>query len=109
MDFSLKHLAAATLMVASLSSFTSAAHANITPQQNAVILKTFSDTSVKDFRQFLTSLAKRDIAKTDDLGTAISAFLDNKTLSPEQQNLDIAPAWPLHTGEIPQRGYANPA
>ena len=32
MDFSLKHLAATTLMLASLSSFTTAAHANITPQ-----------------------------------------------------------------------------
>ena len=86
MDFSLKHLAATTLMLASLSSFTTAAHANITPQQSAIILKTFSDASVKDFRQFLGSLAKSDIAKTDDLGPAIRAFLDNKTLSAEQQN-----------------------
>jgi predicted dipeptidase len=86
MDFSLKHLAATTLMFASLSSFTSAAHANITPQQSAIILKTFSDASVKDFRPFLESLAKSDIAKTDDLGPAIRAFLDNKTLTSEQQN-----------------------
>ncbi|MCY1266665.1 dipeptidase [Pseudomonas jessenii] len=86
MDFSLKHLAATTLMLASLSSFTTAAHANITPQQNAIILKTFSDASVKDFRQFLGSLAKSDIAKTDDLGPAIRAFLDNKTLTAGQQN-----------------------
>jgi len=86
MDFSLKQLAATTLMLASLSSFTTLAHANITPQQSAIILKTFSDTSVKDFRQFLGSLAKGDLAKTDDLGPAISAFLDNKPLSAEQQN-----------------------
>lgn len=86
MDFSLKHLAATTLMLASLSSFTTAAHANITPQQGAAILKTFSDASITDFRQFLTSLAKSDLAKTDDLGTAISAFLDNKSLSADQQN-----------------------
>jgi len=86
MDFSLKHLAATTLMLASLSSFTTAAHANITPQQSAIILKTFNDASVTDFRQFLGSLAKSDLAKTDDLGAAISAFLDNKTLSAEQQN-----------------------
>ena len=32
------------------------------------------------------SLAKSDLAKTDDLGPAIGAFLDNKTLSAEQQN-----------------------
>jgi len=73
-------------MLASLSSFTTLAHASITPQQSATILKTFSDASVTDFRQFLGSLAKTDLAKTDDLGPAISAFLDNKTLSPDQQN-----------------------
>ncbi|MGF6130787.1 putative dipeptidase [Pseudomonas frederiksbergensis] len=86
MDFSLKHLAATTLVLASLSSFTTLAHANITPQQSATILKTFSDASVTDFRQFLGGLAKSDLAKTADLGPAISAFLDNKTLSAEQQN-----------------------
>ncbi|TFB42127.1 dipeptidase [Pseudomonas sp. F01002] len=86
MSFSLKHLAASTLILASLSSFTLTAHANITPQQSAAILKTFSDESVTDFRQFLGGLAKSDLGKTDDLGPAISAFLDNKTLSSEQQN-----------------------
>jgi predicted dipeptidase len=86
MDFSLKHLAATTLMLASLSSFTTAAHANITPEQSATILKTFSDASATDFRQFLTNLGKTDLAKTDDLGAAISAFLDKKTLSADQQN-----------------------
>ncbi|KPH01570.1 dipeptidase [Pseudomonas sp. RIT-PI-q] len=86
MVFSLKHLAASSLMLASLSSFTTAAHANITPQQSAIILKTVNDASVTDFRQFLGRLTKSDVAKTDDLGPAISAFLDNKTLSPEQQN-----------------------
>ena len=86
MDFSLKHLAATTLMLASLASFTSQAHANITPQQSAAILKTFNDASVKHFRQFLGSLAKSDVGKTDNLGATISAFLDNKTLSAEQQN-----------------------
>ena len=86
MDFSLKHLAATTLMLASLSSFTTVAQANITPQQSAIILKTFSDASVTDFRQFLAALAKSDVTKTDDLGPAISAFLDNKTLTADQQN-----------------------
>jgi len=86
MDFSLKHLAATTLMLASLSSFTTAVQANITPQQSAIILKTFSDASVTDFRQFLAALAKSDVAKTDELGPAISAFLDNNPLDPEQQN-----------------------
>ncbi|MHC8366714.1 dipeptidase [Pseudomonas sp. ZT5P21] len=86
MNFSLKRLAATSLMLASISSFTTAAHANITPQQSATILKTFSDASVTDFRQFLTSLAKNDLAKTGDLGPAINAFLDNKSLSAGQQN-----------------------
>ncbi|MHC8345431.1 dipeptidase [Pseudomonas sp. RT6P73] len=86
MNFSLKHLAASTLILASLSSFTLSAQANITPQQSAAILKTFSDASVTDFRQFLGGLAKSDLGKTNDLGPAISAFLDNKTLTAEQQN-----------------------
>ncbi|MBS4085691.1 dipeptidase [Pseudomonas rustica] len=86
MDFSLKQLAAATLMLASLASFTTAAQANITPEQSAVILKSFDAKTVTDFREFLGSLAKSDIAKTDNLGPAISAFLDNKTLNAEQQN-----------------------
>ncbi|QJI28068.1 dipeptidase [Pseudomonas sp. ADAK18] len=86
MDFSFKHLAATTLILASLSSLATPALANITPQQSATILKTFSDTSVTDFRQFLTNLAKSDLAKTDDLGAAISAFQGNKTLTAEQQN-----------------------
>ncbi|MHC8331940.1 dipeptidase [Pseudomonas sp. LB3P25] len=86
MNYSLKHLAASTLILASLSSFTLTAHANMTPQQSVAILKTFNDASVTDFRQFLGGLAKSDLGKTDDLGPAISAFLDNKTLSPEQQN-----------------------
>src|SRR5471032_626707 len=86
MDFSLKHLAATTLMLASLSSFTTQAADNITAQQSAAILKTFSDTSVTDFRQFLGSLAKSDLAKADHLGPTISAFQANKTLSAEQQN-----------------------
>lgn len=86
MDFSLKQLAAATLMLASLASFTSAAQANITPQQSAIILKSFDDKNVTDFREFLSSLAKSDIAKSDNLGPAISNFLDNKTLNVEQQN-----------------------
>ncbi|MFC6338316.1 dipeptidase [Pseudomonas sp. CCM 7891] len=86
MDFSLKHLAATTLILASLSSFTAPAFANITPQQSATILKSFSDVPVTDFRQFLASLAKSDLAKTDNLGAAISAFQSNKPLDAEQQN-----------------------
>jgi predicted dipeptidase len=86
MDFSLKQLAATTLILASLSSFTTLAQANISPQQSATLLKSFSETSVTDFRQFLGGVAKSDLAKTANLGPAISAFLDNKTLSAEQQN-----------------------
>jgi predicted dipeptidase len=86
MDFSLKQLAATTLILASLSSFTTLAQANITPQQSATLLKSFSETSVTDFRQFLGGVAKSDLAKTANLGPAISTFLDNKTLSAEQQN-----------------------
>ncbi|WLH33157.1 dipeptidase [Pseudomonas sp. FP2196] len=86
MNFPFKKLAAATLMLAGLSAFTAPAQANITPQQSAEILKTFKAESTTDFRQFLGSLAKSDLAKTADIGPAIGAFLNNKTLTAEQQN-----------------------
>ncbi|MCG6576139.1 dipeptidase [Pseudomonas sp. AF32] len=86
MDFSLKHLAVTSLLLSSLTSITTPAFANITAQQSAAIVKTFSDRSVTDFRQFLTSVGKSDVAKTASLTPAINAFLDNKPLSAEQQN-----------------------
>ncbi|WP_025858821.1 dipeptidase [Pseudomonas sp. CHM02] len=82
----LKQLAAATLFAASLSAISSPAFANITPDQSTAILKNFNETSVTDFRGFLGALAKGDLGKTSDVGPAISAFLDNKTLSADQQN-----------------------
>lgn len=86
MDFSLKHLAVTTLLLSSLATLSAPALANITAQQSATLVKTLADTSVTDFRQFLGSVAKSDLAKTADLGPAINAFLDNKPLSTEQQN-----------------------
>lgn len=86
MHFPLKRLAAASLVLASLSSFTLPAQANITPEQSAALLKTFSDATVSDFRQFLGAVAKSDLSKTDNLAPAINGFLDNKTLTAEQQN-----------------------
>ncbi|MFE7802540.1 dipeptidase [Nocardia sp. NPDC057440] len=87
MGVSLKQLAVATVVVASLSSCTTApASTNITPQQSTAILKIFSNTAVTDFRQFLGDLIKGDLAKGDDLVPAISDFLANKELSAERQN-----------------------
>ncbi|MEX5496763.1 dipeptidase [Pseudomonas asgharzadehiana] len=86
MHFPLKQLAAATLFAAGLSLVTSPAFANITPSQSTAILKQFNETSVTDFRGFLGTLAKGDLGKTDDVGPAIGAFLDNQTLSADQQN-----------------------
>lgn len=86
MHFPLKQLAAATLFAAGLSLETSPAFANITPSQSTAILKQFNETSVTDFRGFLGTLAKGDLGKTDDVGPAIGAFLDNQTLSADQQN-----------------------
>ena len=86
MNFPFKRLAVATLVLSSLSSFTMSANANITAQQGSAIVNTFADASVTDFRQFLTEVAKSDLAKTANLGPAISAFQGNKTLSAEQQN-----------------------
>jgi predicted dipeptidase len=86
MHFRLKQLAAATLFAAGLSVMTTPAFANITPKQSTAILKSFSETPVTDFRGFLGTLAKGDLGKADDVGPAIGAFLDNKTLSADQQN-----------------------
>ncbi len=86
MHFPLKHLAAATLLAASFSSFTTPAFANITPDQSTAILKRFNETSVTDFRGFLDTLAKGDLGKTGDVGPAISAFLGDQSLSADQQN-----------------------
>lgn len=86
MHFPLKQLAAATLFAASLSAITTSAFANITPDQSTAILKSFNETSVTDFRGFLGALTKGDLGKTADVGPAISAFLDNKNLSADQQN-----------------------
>ncbi|PFG23222.1 putative dipeptidase [Pseudomonas lurida] len=86
MHFPLKQLAAATLFAASLSAITSSAFANITPDQSTAILKSFNETSVTDFRGFLSAVAKGDLGKTGDVGPAIKTFLDNKTLSADQQN-----------------------
>ncbi|MFJ2284802.1 dipeptidase [Pseudomonas iridis] len=86
MNFPFKKLAATTLMLAGLSAFIAPAQANITPQQSAEILKSFSADTTTDFRQFLGSVAKSDLAKTASIGPAIGAFLDNKTLTAEQQN-----------------------
>ncbi|MEG2795177.1 MAG: dipeptidase [Pseudomonas sp.] len=86
MNFPFKKLAATTLMLAGLSAFIAPAQANITPQQSAEILKSFSADTTTDFRQFLGSVAKSDLAKTASIGPAIGAFLDSKTLTAEQQN-----------------------
>jgi predicted dipeptidase len=86
MHFPLKQLAAATLFAASLSVMSSAVFANITPEQSSAILKGFNETPVTDFRGFLSTLAKGDLGKTADVGPAISAFLDNQTLTADQQN-----------------------
>ena len=86
MHFPLKQLAAATLFAASLSAIATPALANISAEQSTAILKSFNATPVTDFRGFLGTRAKGDLGKTADVGPAISAFLDNKPLSADQQN-----------------------
>ncbi|RZI17850.1 dipeptidase [Pseudomonas orientalis] len=86
MHFPLKKLVTATLFATSLAAITTPALANITAEQNTAILKSFADASVSDFRSFLGTLAKGDLGKSGDIAPAISAFLNDKTLSTEQQN-----------------------
>lgn len=86
MHFPLKQLVAASLFAATLTAVSTPAFANITAEQSTAILKHFAETPVSDFRGFLATLGKGDLGKTADVGPAINAFLDNKTLSAEQQN-----------------------
>ncbi|WP_085656035.1 dipeptidase [Pseudomonas sp. B11(2017)] len=86
MNVPFKRLAASTLILAGLSALALPAAANVTPQQSAAIIKTFSETPATDFRQFLGNLAKSDPGNTADVGPAIKAFLDNKDLTAEQRN-----------------------
>ncbi|GAA0270623.1 dipeptidase [Pseudomonas rhodesiae] len=86
MHFPLKQLVAASLFAATLTAVSTPAFANITAEQSTAILKHFGETPVSDFRGFLATLSKGDLGKTADVGPAINAFLDNKTLSAEQQN-----------------------
>lgn len=82
----LKKLTTATLLLASLGLFANQAQANLTPQQSAAILKTYNGSDPADFRHFLGKLAGSDLAKVDDLGGTLKAFLANKPLNAEQQN-----------------------
>jgi len=86
MHFPLKQLVAASLFAATLTAVSTPAFANITAEQSTAILKHFGETPVSDFRGFLATLGKGDLGKTADVGPAINVFLDNKTLSAEQQN-----------------------
>lgn len=86
MHFPLKQLVAASLFAATLTAVSTPAFANITAEQSTAILKHFGETPVSDFRGFLATLGKGDLGKTADVGPAINAFLDNKSLSAEQQN-----------------------
>lgn len=81
-----KQLATAALFAAAFASFTSPAFANITAQQSTAIVKRFDAQPLTDFRGFLGTLVKGELAKTDDVAPAIDAFLANKTLSAGQQN-----------------------
>ncbi|WP_455914382.1 dipeptidase [Pseudomonas syringae] len=86
MDFSLKHLTAATLMFAGVCAFTPAAFANLTAQQSSTIVGTFKENAVTDFRQFLKTVSTTDVVKAAGIEPAISAFLANKKLSADEQN-----------------------
>ncbi len=86
MDFSLKHLTAATLMFAGVCAFTPAAFANLTAQQSSTIVATFKENAVTDFRQFLKTVSTTDVVKAAGIEPAISAFLANKKLSADEQN-----------------------
>lgn len=86
MDFSLKKLAAATLMFAGVSAFAPAAFANLTAHQSSTIVGSLKENAVTDFRQFLKTISTTDVVKAAGIEPAINAFLGNKKLSADEQN-----------------------
>lgn len=76
----------ATLVLASAGLLTLPAHANLSQQQSAAIIKAYDGADPADFKAFIGKLNGSDLAKADNLGATLEAFLANKPLSAEQQN-----------------------
>ncbi|WDY57836.1 dipeptidase [Pseudomonas sp. PSKL.D1] len=76
----------AALLLSGVSLFTLPAHANLTQQQSAAIIKAYDGTDPSSFKQFIGKLKDSDLAKIDNLGATLNAYLANKALSAEQQN-----------------------
>ncbi|MFP3864651.1 dipeptidase [Pseudomonas capeferrum] len=82
----LKKLTATSLLLASIGLFSVPAQANLSQQQSAAIIKAYDGTDPADFKQFIGKLNGSDLAKADNLGETLSAYLANKPLAVEQQN-----------------------
>ncbi|MDE4538811.1 dipeptidase [Pseudomonas sp. ITEM 17296] len=82
----LKKLTATSLLLASIGLFSVPAQANLSQQQSAAIIKAYDGTELADFKQFIGKLNGSDLAKADNLGETLSAYLANKPLADEQQN-----------------------
>ena len=82
----LKKLTATSLLLASIGLFSVPAQANLSQQQSAAIIKAYDGTELADFKQFIGKLNDSDLAKADNLGETLSAYLANKPLADEQQN-----------------------
>ncbi|WP_252089960.1 dipeptidase [Pseudomonas sp. MWU13-3659] len=79
-------LSAASVMLASLAMLSIPAHANLSQQQSAAIIKAYDGSNPADFKQFLGKLAGSDLAKADKLGDTLKLYLAGKPLSTEQQD-----------------------
>ena len=79
-------LSAASVMLASLAMFSIPAHANLSQQQSAAIIKAYDGSNPADFKQFLGKLAGSDLAKADKLDDTLKLYLAGKPLSAEQQD-----------------------
>lgn len=82
----LKKLTATSLLLASIGLFSVPAQANLSQQQSAAIIKAYDGTDPADFKQFIGKLNGSDLAKADNLGETLSAYLANTPLADEQQN-----------------------
>ncbi|AIZ34670.1 dipeptidase [Pseudomonas parafulva] len=82
----LPKFSAASLLLASLALLSVPAHANLSPQQSAAILKAYDGSEPADFKQFIGQLATHELAKTDGLEQTLQAYQAGTSLNAEQQN-----------------------
>ncbi|HYQ53762.1 MAG TPA: dipeptidase [Pseudomonas sp.] len=75
-----------TVLLASAGLLSLPAQANLSQQQSAAIVKAYDGADPANFKAFLGKLKDSELAKADNLGATLDAYLAKKTLTADQQN-----------------------